>query len=183
MAQTVLRFHSENKPYPILLLALGLLLVLTYTSCGGGGSGQTVLFADQNDGHDEVWEPRRFFGLSSWGIRGLGYPEGGEIWFNSFPWESGVYDVSLHAGLEQDGSAYYSLRAGERVLSTGRIPYLNGYLDCDAPGLAQIIPLGRHTFTQGERIALWAESTYECGDAGAYAIWESLVFTRIDEPE
>ena len=47
------------------------------------------LSAGRNSGHDSAWTSRPYGGKPTWGIRGSGYPEDGEIWFNSFPGASG----------------------------------------------------------------------------------------------
>ena len=140
-----------------------------------------MLRADDNSGHDAVWEARRFLGLSSWGIRGSLVPEGGNIWFDAFPFDSGMYEVILVSDFEQDGSSPYELSAGGRVLSSGVFPYANGGVDCSAPGLVTGFSMGTHFITQGERINLYGESDYDCDDAGSYAIWELLEFVPVGE--
>jgi len=81
------------------------------------------LSAGRNSGHDSAWTSRPYGGKPTWGIRGSGYPEDGEIWFNSFPGASGEYQVTLGVYLEQDGSSYSAVRAGGRTLKDGRFPY------------------------------------------------------------
>ena len=137
------------------------------------------LSAGRNSGHDSAWTSRPYGGKPTWGIRGSGYPEDGEIWFNSFPGASGEYQVTLGVYLEQDGSSSYAVRAGGRTLKDGRFPYYRGKRDCDARGGTSEIGLGRHTINQGERISVWGRSIYECGKHGAYALWYSMRFEPV----
>ncbi len=139
--------------------------------------GALVLSADENSGHDPVWEKRHYYLKPSWGIRGSGLVEGGSIWFDSFPGPDGSYLVELGTIAEQDGSSPLKLFAGDDLLFDGRIPYLKGKRDCNARGGARTQNLGVHTIEKGSRIRIWAQSVYECGEKGAYALWYRLVFT------
>lgn len=139
-----------------------------------------VLYAENSDGRDPAWEKRYYYGLRSWGIRGSGSPESGKIWFASFPGKSGRYEVTLNAILEQDGSPPLRLSANDEVLTESRLPYLKGRKDCAARGAVGTFSLGTHEITQGSKISLWAESTYECGEKGAYMLWDKLVFRAVD---
>lgn len=137
-----------------------------------------VLLASENSGHDPAWEKRHYYGRKTWGIRGSGVPEDGNLWFDAFPGESGTYRVTMGVILEQDGSPHYSLKAGERVLKEGRFPYLKGEKNCDERGAPTRFELGEHFLEKGERISVWGKSVYECGEKGAYTLWHDLRFTK-----
>jgi hypothetical protein len=141
-----------------------------------------VLKAENASGHDPAWERRWRGKIRTWGIRGSHKVEEGEIWFDKFPGKSGVYDVELGAFFEQDGSPFYRVTAGDRILGEGQFPYLTGARDCKGKGEAKHLRLGRHTIRQGERITIWGRSVYECPDMnGAYTLWHSIIFSPVSE--
>jgi hypothetical protein len=159
-----------------LFLAVGA-LILHLQAQADVPAGAIALSADNNSDHDPVWEKRHYYFKPSWGIRGSGEVEGGSIWFDSFPGEDGRYLVEIETIAEQDGSSPLKLYSGESLLYDGRIPYLKGVRDCNARGGALKLDLGEHQIKKGEKIRIWAESVYECGEKGAYALWYRLVFT------
>jgi hypothetical protein len=139
--------------------------------------GQIVLAAGDNDGHSPAWTKRHYYGLNTWGIRGSEKSEEGEIWFSSFPGPSGRYEVQLSGVFENDGSPHIAVYAGEKALFTGRFPYPSGKKDCSARGERGMLVLGTHNITHGEKIRVWGRSVYECGEKGAYSLWDRLLFT------
>ncbi len=141
---------------------------------------EIILFAENSDGHDPAWEKRYYYGLRSWGIRGSGKAESGQIWFNSFPGATGEYEIVLKAVLEHDGSPPLKLSANDLTLYEGNLPYHDGHLDCEKRGAPAERSLGVHPIASGAKISIWAESTYECGEKGAYMLWEKLIFRPID---
>lgn len=173
-----------RKSKAILLLGLSLIVltlafVLHFQAQAAVPAGAIVLSADANSAHDPAWEKRHYYFKPSWGIRGSGEVENGSIWFDSFPGEDGRYLVELDTIAEQDGSSPLKLYSGENLLYDGRIPYLKGVRDCNARGGALRLNLGEHQIEQGSKIRIWAESVYECGEKGAYALWYRLVFTPL----
>jgi hypothetical protein len=137
-----------------------------------------VLRPDSRDGADPGWQRRYYYGKPSWGIRGSGKPESAELWFESFPGPSGRYQVSLGAILEADGCAPFRVRVGKSNLFDGKLPYFGGKKNCEIRGGPQELPLGTHDIAHGERVSVWAESVYECGEKGAYGLWYELRFRR-----
>ena len=76
------------------------LLLITFAGCAFAQT--VVLKADDNTGHDEVWEKRYTDGKNSWGIRGdreNATVYEGRIWFDKFPGVSGKYKVSDTNGI------------------------------------------------------------------------------------
>lgn len=165
------------KTFGLTFIILSAFVLIAQTKTGNDNS-IISLKAHQNDGHDKAWESRPYYFKSTWGINGSGKPEDGEIWFNSFPGETGSYKIRLKGILEQDGSAEFALKASTRTLYTGKFPYLKGKRDCDARGASSSIDLGEHKIVHGEKISIWARSVYECGKKGAYALWYSLEFLK-----
>ncbi len=107
------------------------LLLITFAGCAFAQT--VVLKADDNTGHDEVWEKRYTDGKNSWGIRGdreNATVYEGRIWFDKFPGVSGKYKVELGAVYEEDGAPSYKVSAGGRTLREGRYPYANGAANC-----------------------------------------------------
>ncbi|MCB0325011.1 MAG: hypothetical protein KDD69_15615 [Bdellovibrionales bacterium] len=173
------------KKLGLLLILLVLLTGVTIVASWGRAAsdpvpqGAIVLAADSNDGHDPAWEKRHYYGKATWGIRGSGKVEAGEMWFSAFPGPSGEYRVSLDVIAEQDGSPPYRVLAENVVLSEGVFPYPSGARDCDARGRPMELDLGEHRIEHGSKIRVWGQSVYECGEKGAYALWYRLVFTPV----
>jgi hypothetical protein len=138
---------------------------------------QVILYAENHSTKDPAWAKRYYYGNRTWGVRGSGSVESGTISFDAFPGASGNYQIELSAIFEQDGSPPLRLLAGGVELFSGNLPYLNGHLDCSARGAARVLPLGVHHIEKGSRIDLWAQSVYQCGEKGAYMLWDALIFT------
>ncbi len=165
---------------PVSGLLHGLFLTMEPAPSNQVKDTEVVLYAENSDGHEAVWERRYYYGLRSWGIRGSGVPEDGTIWFDSFPGPSGRYEVKLSAVLEQDGSPPLRLYQNQTVLHDMKLPYLHGQKNCEERGAPRVVSLGTHALTHGSKISLWAQSTYECGEKGAYLLWDKLLFTPVD---
>lgn len=138
-----------------------------------------ILRADENTGHDKQWTSRPYYSRRTWGIIGSGKKEQGNIWFDSFPGESGKYEVFIDAILEQDGSSHYALYLDDTEIARGRFPYPDGKRDCDARGRVGVVRLGTHHIEKGAKIKVWGQSVYECGEKGAYTLWYALRFTKV----
>jgi len=161
----------------LILLILSSFILIAQTKNALSAS-SVILKADDNDGHDEQWKSRPYYFKNTWGIRGSGKVEEGNIWFNSFPGDSGSYSVVIHTILEQDGSPHFSLKIGGDDAYNGRFPYLKGEKNCDKRGAKGSIELGEHFIKKGQKITIWGRSIYECGEKGAYALWHKITFTK-----
>jgi len=180
MKEKILSIHGVLS---IALLAAGLgyfLFGAEWSSSRTLEPNQILLRAGDNNGHDPVWKKRHYYGLATWGIRGSGKVESGKIWFDGFPGDSGYYDITMGALFERDGRGAYRVVAGERTLQEGEFPYYQGTKDCNSRGGQGNLSLGRHWIEKGEKITVWGESIYECGEKGAYTLWYELLFTRTD---
>ncbi|MBD3243707.1 MAG: hypothetical protein GF331_24160, partial [Chitinivibrionales bacterium] len=138
--------------------------------------GDVVLEADNASDYDNCWEARYELNRHTWGIKGNHVVTDGKMWFNSFPGESGEYQVSLGIVAESDGRPSYRITAGSRVLDEGRYPWGSG-TQCSKDKNLDRIDIGTHHMNHGERIELWGQSTYECSiDHGAYCRWYEIRF-------
>ena len=145
-------------------------------------SGVTVLRPGDHDGHDPVWQRRAYYGKPTWGIRGSNRQEGGWIWFNHFPGETGWYCVSAGVILENDGRGRFVLKAGDRPLVDMRFPFAHGeQKDCDRRGRTDRLELGRFHLQKGQKISVYGTSDYACGleHGGAYTLWHALEFRAV----
>ena len=139
---------------------------------------QVILYADNALNKDEVWAKRYYYGMRTWGIRGSGKVESGRMCLAPFPRESGDYLVSIDAVFEHDGSPALRLSIDGEVLYRGQLPYAENYLDCEKRGMPGTVALGTFHINAGAQICVWGESVYECGEKGAYMLWERLRFVR-----
>jgi hypothetical protein len=139
-----------------------------------------VLKADDNDGHDNVWEKRYDAGKNSWGIEGNHRVTSGDMWFAGFPGSDGTYRVTFGVVLEEDGQPKYKVTAGGQTLGQGEYPWPNGDACAGKGTKASVIDFGEHDINQGDKINVWGESTYECSpEHGAYTRWYELRFTPL----
>lgn len=156
------------------------------TGAGQTGESAIVLEADSSDGHESIWIRRPSAGTDSWGIRGSGRPESGEMWFNRFPGKSGHYRVALGAVLERDGDPEFRVLAGKQILAQGHYDYACGTLLCTknktvCPDRKSLIDLGVHYLEHDQKVAVWGRATYPCPGHGAYTRWYEIRFTPIAE--
>ncbi len=145
-----------------------------------------VLQADNNNGHDNVWQKRADAGKQSWGIEGRsdGTVLSGNIWFNTFPGENGKYKVTFGVILEDDGDPEYKLSAGTKVLQQGRYSYPSGTRKCEGgTSKASTIDLGEQDIKKGDKITIWGRSVYYCQAGGkyhgAYTRWYEIRFEKV----
>lgn len=142
-----------------------------------------VLQADHHDGKDNIWRKRYDAGKNTWGIVGNHEIESGSMWFDSFPGETGSYEVVLGIVAEEDGRPLYRVSAGETVLDSGQYPCPGGSCDCSSNTGPETINLGTHPISRGERIEVWGQSTYSCDgeilDHGAYTRWYEIRFKPV----
>jgi hypothetical protein len=174
----MLRLRFRTK---IILITLVLSVLLCACSERSNAQSTLTLWADDHSGHDPAWERRAYYFKPSWGIRGSGVSEEGSIWFDSFPGETGLYEIVLGAIIEQDGSSHYEVYANENLLKKGRFGYAKGEKNCDGRGRSGQIALGTHRLEKGCRIRIWGKSVYECGKKGAYTLWYSISFRMVLE--
>lgn len=151
----------------------------------GWASADVTLAADDNDGHDNCWQKRYDCGKNTWGIEGNHRITSGKMWFNSFPGASGTYQVKLSICAEEDGRPAYRVYAGGSKIADGRYPWPNGQSCAGASTKGMVLDLGEHHISNGEKIELWGQSTYECSEShGAYTRWDKLIFKAVStEPQ
>ncbi len=162
----------------LILLAMGFLSSVVQAA-------DVMLHVNNKSGNDGKYEQRDRYNTGSWGIKGDGSKAtvwDGNIWFNSFPGESGKYKIIYHVILEADGQSPYKVTAGGRTLKEDAMPYAGGTYKCntenyDAKGT---IDLGTHQINKGEKINVWGKSVYKCQHSGswhgAYARCKQLEF-------
>lgn len=130
-----------------------------------------VLQADNNNGHDNVWQKRAEAGKQSWGIEGRsdGTVLSGNIWFNTFSGETGKYKVTFGVILEDDGDPEYKISAGSKVLQQGRYTYPSASRKCEGGKTkASTISLGEQDIKKGDKITVWGRSVYYCKSGENY---------------
>ena len=138
------------RRFRMTLCVVGLVLC-----AAGGWAANTILKADDNDGHGSYWMKRRSGGTNSWGIVGDNRPRQDYIWFNSFPGATGNYNVYLGAVLEPDGASRCRLFIDGNQVKEIRYPYSTGSRDCSGSTYTPTdLLFGTFSVTNGDQIKL-----------------------------
>ncbi|MBD3393103.1 MAG: hypothetical protein GF418_13360 [Chitinivibrionales bacterium] len=159
----------------IKLTAAALILCL-----GTAASAQVTLGAMDFDGKDSEWTDRSGgTPYTCMGLNGTGSSIDGDIWWNSFPGETGRYRIYLQAILETDGNSPYKIFVGGTLVASSSYPfYGGGDKDCGATAYEESdLDCGVKEISQGDEIRMWAQSVYPCGsDHGQYARFTGIRF-------
>ncbi len=125
------------------------------------------------DGKDEIIVDRGITsGKRTYGIKGdreHGISSSGEIWWSSFPGNTGTYKVKLGATIEADGDAPYKFMINDNVVHRGKYPFKNNKKNCDDRTVHNTeLNMKTHYIKKGDRISLWISSVYYCRIRGEY---------------
>ncbi len=144
-------------------------------------TGTIVLKAASHDGKDKCWT-KRSRGNSEMGIVGSHKVESGNIWFDSFPGETGKYRVGFRVVTENDGHPLYRISAGGTEIAKGSLPLPEGNTLGKGKAYAdRVLDLGVHEIKKGDKINVWAQSVYPMSKShGAYCRWSDLQFTPVE---
>jgi hypothetical protein len=170
--------RAKMRNFLILLMVVGvgrLVQAQTYSFKAPNYNGKTQYFVDRGT----------IDGKATYGIKGEGVTgevHSADMWFNSFPGNSGTYNIQFGVVLEDDGDPEYAVTAGSRLIKKGRFPYASGSRKCSGSyKKASYLNLGDHQVNKGEKINIWGKSVYYCGRAGdwhgAYTRWFEIKFT------